>query len=115
MVLFVYTYVCSEHTHCFVDWDQLPSTGTPIIFHASSKKQSQTEHNSTRLTSCLSNMNNCDYWFIIKCSIFNMNEVHIILNYVERIMKMTMNGKQVSQSDIGIISPYTKQVIFTIW
>lgn len=40
-----------------------------------------------------------------------MREVWIVVNYVELVMQEQINGHKVQQSDIGIISPYRKQVI----
>lgn len=45
-------------------------------------------------------------------SIFNINEVNVLLKYIKLLMKETINGKPVQETDIGIISPYKKQVIF---
>lgn len=52
--------------------------------------------------------------FLCTCifySIFNMDEIVVLLKYINLIMKEQINGKQVCQEDIGIISPYKKQVI----
>lgn len=43
-------------------------------------------------------------------SIFNMAEVNVLLKYVELVMKEKINNNEVQQEDIGIISPYKKQV-----
>lgn len=52
--------------------------------------------------------------FVIRymSSIFNMREVDVLVQYVELLMKDTINGQPIKQKDIGIISPYRKQVIF---
>lgn len=44
-----------------------------------------------------------------------MDEIIVLLKYIERIMKEKINGRKVRQEDIGIISPYKKQVIFTVY
>lgn len=39
-----------------------------------------------------------------------MDEVFILINYVKLIMQERINENQVQEEDIGIISPYKKQV-----
>ncbi|XP_065368580.1 uncharacterized protein LOC135961041 isoform X2 [Calliphora vicina] len=42
-------------------------------------------------------------------SLYNLHELHVVMDYVKDLMYFGINGKPVKESDIGIISPYKKQ------
>lgn len=42
-------------------------------------------------------------------SLYNHAELCVVLNYVKELMYYGINGQKVSETDIGIISPYKKQ------
>ena len=43
-------------------------------------------------------------------SFFNPSEVAVVINYVEELMATRKGGIKLKPEDIGIISPYRKQV-----
>ena len=45
-------------------------------------------------------------------SFFNTSEVSVVLNYVEELLQARKGGMKLKPEDIGIISPYRKQVCF---
>lgn len=45
----------------------------------------------------------------MNCSLYNYDELCAVLDYVKELMYYGINGKKISESDIGIISPYKKQ------
>lgn len=73
-----------------MNWKQLPNLDIPIIFH-SIKSESVMETDGK--------------------SLFNVNEVHKVSEYVENLMNvgLSANGK-VKQEQIGIVTPYIAQV-----
>ena len=44
------------------------------------------------------------------CSYFNIQEIEVVKRYVERLLADRFKGRKLSQRDIGIITPYRKQV-----
>jgi hypothetical protein len=44
------------------------------------------------------------------CSYFNVQEVEVIVHYVERLFTDRFSGRKLKQEDIGVITPYRKQV-----
>ncbi|XP_055625196.1 putative helicase mov-10-B.1 isoform X2 [Toxorhynchites rutilus septentrionalis] len=70
-------------------WYRLPNRSFPIIFHPVDG-QIMKDSSST--------------------SIYNVEEANLIIHYIKDILKEGLKGKRVKQSDIGIISPYARQV-----
>ncbi|XP_023217489.1 putative helicase mov-10-B.1 isoform X2 [Centruroides sculpturatus] len=81
---------CADKTVCdlFCNWTYLPSKGFPIIFHGVIS-QDKREPNSP--------------------SYFNPEEISVVMDYIEKLLEST-GDLNLSPKDIGIISPYRKQV-----
>lgn len=47
----------------------------------------------------------------IPFSLYNSDEVHIVMDYIKDLMYFGISGKPVKQTDIGVISPYKKQYL----
>lgn len=71
------------------NWEGLPKRGFPLIFHGV-KGKDQRERNSP--------------------SYFNIQEIEVVKRYVERLLEDRFSGRKLVQGDIGIITPYRKQV-----
>lgn len=71
-----------------VGWFKLVNPLVPIIFH-SSYGNSRNRKNET--------------------SMFNHEELEIVIQYVQELMFFGLNGQQVTGKDIGIVSPYKEQ------
>ena len=69
------------------NWDELPGKNFPLIFHGVTGEEMREE---------------------MSPSFFNPYEVKWVWHYVEKLMEM--KSKLVKQKDIGIITPYHKQV-----
>uniref|UniRef100_A0A182PP12 Uncharacterized protein n=1 Tax=Anopheles epiroticus TaxID=199890 RepID=A0A182PP12_9DIPT len=76
-------------THWALNWDRLPNKKFPMLFHSVIGFMQQ-----DRVT--------LSYW--------NVQEANMVYEYVQILMKEEINGKIVQQEDIGIVSPYSKQV-----
>lgn len=78
-------------SHSLLRWEELPQKGVPLLFHGVLGKD---------VREC----NNPSY--------FNPDEIRIVLSYVVSLLD-GKNGLQrrVKESDIGIVSPYRKQVL----
>lgn len=72
----------------FCRWDELPKQGFPIIFHGVEGQDEREEQSP---------------------SFFNKSEIEIVVDYVKKAMEKR-GGQKLKQSDIGVISPYRKQV-----
>lgn len=48
-------------------------------------------------------------FFFLHCSLYNHDELCVVLDYVKELMYFGINGQKVEENDIGIISPYKKQ------
>ncbi|XP_033121738.1 putative helicase mov-10-B.1 [Anneissia japonica] len=70
-------------------WEELPKKNFPLIFHGVEGKDEK-EGTSP--------------------SFFNTKECDAVLTYIKQLMEGKYSGKKLQQSDIGIISPYRKQV-----
>jgi len=79
----------TELTSLACDWEGLPKKGFPLIFHGV-KGKDQREGNSP--------------------SYFNNQETEVVKRYVERLLADRFRGRKLEQRDIGIITPYRKQV-----
>ncbi|XP_055628898.1 putative helicase MOV-10 [Toxorhynchites rutilus septentrionalis] len=72
-------------------WGRLPNTSFPLIFHPI-KGESKMDLSSP--------------------SLYNEPEANMVLNYVQNLLIRGINGDRVEQKDIGVISPYARQVLF---
>jgi len=70
-------------------WEELPNRNFPVIFHGVVGKDEREERSP---------------------SFFNAAEVSVVISYAEKLI--SKRGYKVSQKDIGIISPYRKQVCY---
>lgn len=78
-------------THSMVNWEELPRKGCPLIFHSVLGRD-------LRESSCP--------------SYFNPEEVKVVVNYVVSLLQgKSGRGVQIRGKDIGIVSPYRKQVL----
>lgn len=71
-----------------LNWRYLPNKLCPIIFHAT-LGYSKRDKDST--------------------SLYNETEIQKIIIYVHRILQEGINGKKLTQTDIGIVTPYKLQ------
>lgn len=71
------------------DWEELPIPNYPVIFHAVMGEDMREERSP---------------------SFFNPEEAVTVINYVKQILSTRIRGKQIKVEEIGIISPYRKQV-----
>ncbi|XP_072026794.1 putative helicase MOV-10 [Amphiura filiformis] len=72
----------------FTSWDHLPRKGFPIIFHGVEGRDEREGQSP---------------------SFFNLQEVQVVVEYIEDLREKR-GGRKIKQSDIGIISPYRRQV-----
>ena len=70
-------------------WDGLPKKGFPVLFHSVIGEDMREERSP---------------------SFFNTSEAAVVLNYVEDLLQTRHGGIKLKPEDIGIISPYRKQV-----
>ncbi|XP_017473968.1 PREDICTED: putative helicase MOV-10 isoform X1 [Rhagoletis zephyria] len=70
------------------DWHRSPNAEYPIIFHSIFGPE-QRENNST--------------------SLYNLLEITTVMDYVRDLLYFGIKGHKITQSDIGIITPYKKQ------
>jgi helicase MOV-10 len=75
-----------KSTNWAQNWCQLPNKQFPVIFHPGYEAHRKE-----------------------KSSLSNQNEVDIIAKYVKLILTFGINGREVQQADIGMISPYKRQ------
>lgn len=83
--------VCADQMmrNCLSDWEVLPKKGCPVIFHGVIGQDMREERSP---------------------SFFNAEEASEVLKYVTKLLTEKRGGYKVKPSDIGIISPYRKQV-----
>lgn len=79
-----------EITNWALGWHRLPNPKCPLIFCSVSGK-TQKDNNGF--------------------SLYNAEEGEVIMGYVKDILFNRINGRNVKQSEIGIISPYARQVL----
>ncbi|GJQ87580.1 hypothetical protein Trydic_g17422 [Trypoxylus dichotomus] len=72
-----------------LNWERLPNKKFPIIFH-SVQGADQREANSP--------------------SYFNVQEIEVVMNYLNDLIGHRLKGRKITQEDIGVIAPYRKQV-----
>lgn len=78
-------------THCMTEWEQLPRRGCPLIFHGVSGRD-------LRELSCP--------------SYYNPEEIRVVISYVAALLEGKSGlGVRIKCEDIGIVSPYRKQVL----
>jgi len=77
-----------SQTHVALGWENLPNKKMPVIFHGVNGKDEQ-EANSP--------------------SFFNLQEIDIVVNYLEKLIGHYLNGKLIKEEHIGVIAPYRKQ------
>lgn len=82
-------FCVSENTNWALNWKYLPNKKCPIIFK-SVKGAAKQEKSSP--------------------SWFNLGEVRHVMYYIKHILKNGINKRQISPTDIGVITPYRKQV-----
>ena len=69
-------------------WEGLPKTGFPLVFHGVVAQETREESSP---------------------SFFNPSEVSVVIDYVTKLLDTRM--VKIKETDIGIISPYRKQVV----
>lgn len=72
-----------------IGWPELPRKDFPLFFHAIRGQTEKDAHS---------------------CSLYNRQEADQIIAYIKIILSKEINGRTVAENDIGVISPYTKQV-----
>ena len=73
---------------CLCDWGELPTRKFPIIFHGVTGKDQREERSP---------------------SFFNPEEAAVVYSYVTKLLT-EKKGMKIKQNQIGIITPYRKQV-----
>ncbi|KAF4530666.1 hypothetical protein B566_EDAN004905 [Ephemera danica] len=76
-------------THLACNWEELPKKDVPLIFHGVVGKDEQDQDSP---------------------SFFNVAEVDLVVKYVKKILDSKFCGRQMKAADIGIISPYRRQI-----
>jgi superfamily I DNA and/or RNA helicase len=80
--------ISTETTQWAVNWRELPNPAIPII-----------------MVPCVGeSVKDADSF-----SQYNMREIEMIMTYVNLMLITGINGREIKQQDIGIISPYKKQ------
>ena len=72
---------------CFCTWKELPKKGFPLIFHGIAGQDTREEKSP---------------------SFFNPEEVAKVVEYIGKLMEV--KSPKLKETDIGIISPYRRQV-----
>ena len=80
----------SENVNWALNWYLLPSRWFPIIFESV-------------IGSFLREEDSTSY--------YNRKEIDTVTYYLETLLRIGVNGRQIMQSEIGVISPYKKQCI----
>ena len=77
---------------CSGTWENLPKKGFPLVFHSIMGKDMREEKSP---------------------SFFNPEEVSQVYNYVDQLLSPVYKrtGGVLKQTDIGVITPYRKQVM----
>jgi helicase MOV-10 len=108
------------------NWEGLPKRGFPLIFHGV-KGKDQREENSPRYRStCFEVRLPLPFIFnfllyvhletlCFTCSYFNNQEIEVVRHYVKLLLADHFSGRKLRQEDIGIITPYRKQVRFFLF
>jgi len=72
-------------------WSELPGRGFPLVFHGVVGRDEREERSP---------------------SFFNVDEIAVVMQYVAKLMDL--HRPKISQEQIGIISPYRKQVLYIL-
>ncbi|XP_053381191.1 putative helicase MOV-10 [Mercenaria mercenaria] len=75
--------------NCMTGWEHLPNKHFPVIFHSVFGKSEREETSP---------------------SFFNRDEISQVEKYLNMLLKEKKGGVRIKPSDIGVISPYRKQV-----
>ncbi|XP_052860194.1 putative helicase MOV-10 [Anopheles cruzii] len=78
-------------THWAIGWDRLPNPEFPMMFHSVTGNMIQDQ---------------------FTLSYMNKEEAFLVLQYAQLLMSGSVGGKILSQSDIGILTPYSRQVAY---
>ncbi|XP_063237788.1 putative helicase MOV-10 isoform X2 [Bacillus rossius redtenbacheri] len=70
-------------------WGELPKKNFPVIFHGVTGRDER-EANSP--------------------SFFNVMEIDVILQYLNKLFEDRLSGRKITQKEVGIVTPYRKQV-----
>lgn len=79
----------NEFTHTFEGWEHLKNAKFPVIFH-------HVEGEDVREKT--------------SPSFFNVQEIEVVVDYLKKIISNRVRGRQIIQDDVGVITPYRKQV-----
>ncbi|KAF5285039.1 hypothetical protein FQR65_LT02351 [Abscondita terminalis] len=80
-------------THVAVGWEELPNKNFPILFHSVVGKEQREEDSP---------------------SYFNLQEVDVVANYVEKLIGSRLQGMKIEEDHIGIITPYRNKQVHKI-
>ncbi|XP_055627258.1 putative helicase MOV-10 isoform X2 [Toxorhynchites rutilus septentrionalis] len=83
--------IMSSSTEWVLHWNYLPNPKFPIIFHSIS--------GLTRFDKRL-------------YSSYNKEEAQTVVLYVKKMLSDGINGRSISEEDIGVVTPYTKQASY---
>lgn len=72
-----------------LNWTELPNKKFPIIFDSINGLCQQQQQDM---------------------SLFNQEEIDRVLYYIEQLLTFGIDGKTVAQDNIGVVTPYKKQV-----
>uniref|UniRef100_A0A182Q4Z5 RNA helicase n=1 Tax=Anopheles farauti TaxID=69004 RepID=A0A182Q4Z5_9DIPT len=78
-----------EVTNWALNWERLPNPKFPMLFHSINGFMQQDA---------------------VSLSYWNGDEAERVFEYVQMLIKAGVNGRIVQQEDIGIVTPYSKQV-----
>ncbi|XP_071447194.1 putative helicase MOV-10 [Hetaerina americana] len=76
-------------TYSACQWDQLPKKGIPMIFHGVEGREERDNRSP---------------------SYFNTSEIHMVVFYLKEMLTSRFSGAKLPEKEIGIISPYRRQV-----
>lgn len=82
-------FVLLDVTHCFIGNDELlPNANFPLVFDIV-YGQCQQE--------------------VVSKSFYNEMEVDNVIKWIQKLIRIKLNGKPISRREIGVIAPYTAQ------
>lgn len=76
-------------SNAFTGWEHLKTPGFPVIFHHVVGEDTREQDSP---------------------SFFNIQEIEVVMGYLKKLMGQRVKDKVIGEDDIGIISPYKKQV-----
>ncbi|KAL2712790.1 putative helicase MOV-10 [Vespula squamosa] len=80
-------------TNAAIGWSKLPNKKFPLIFHASNGKEKRAEN---------SHRQECIH-------VYNLEEVFIVMKYLNSLLGKKLGTLQIEQNHIGIIAPFKQQ------